>query len=352
MTPEVTVIVPVYNTGKRKLNACISSILSQSYGNLIVLLIDDGSTDESGDICDQWAAKDDRVHVTHKENGGVISARNAGIVLLPENGYCCFCDSDDRMPKNSINDMLKYAIDTRADIVCGGLRRFFRKHIYMPLNSPAILAEKRVFTKEEIINSIYPSFFGITNYPGYMPSKLYKNSLLKKALTLPYPPIKFFQEDVAYNLQLSLLADRIAVLPTVVYYYRMGGGTSRYMPSFLDDCVELYRFKKEIIKLYNLDSRFYFTSAIEMKNECASWLKMYFNENRGDKEVVLNEIKRCCCLPEIIEAVNWPEADTSGLSGFKEKMQQRQYDEVYKLIFFSEQSKKLKNQLKRIVIGK
>lgn len=222
----------------------------------------------------------------------------------------------------------------------------------MPMNSPAILAEKRVFTKEEIINSIYPSFFGITNYPCYMHGKLYKNSLLKKVLSLPYPSVKFFQEDVAYNLLLSLLAEKIAILPAAVYCYRMGGGTSKYMPSFLDDCIALYQFKKEIIELYSLNSHFYFTSAVEMKNECTTWLKMYFNKNHGDKKILQKEIERCCSIPEIIEAVNWPESDTSGLRGFKEKMQQHQYDEVYSLILASVQSEKLKNQMKRIVIGR
>lgn len=90
---KVSVIIPVYNTQKY-LARCLDSILNQTQSELEILLIDDGSTDDSGKLCDAYAKKDNRFQVIHKENGGVSSARNAGIERMTGD-YCCFVDSDD-----------------------------------------------------------------------------------------------------------------------------------------------------------------------------------------------------------------------------------------------------------------
>ena len=91
--PLITVIVPVYNK-VNYVTRCIDSILAQSYKNLQVILVDDGSTDGSSDICDEYAAKDSRVEVVHKKNGGLSSARNCGI-RIAKGEYVGFVDADD-----------------------------------------------------------------------------------------------------------------------------------------------------------------------------------------------------------------------------------------------------------------
>lgn len=95
--PKISVIVPVYNAEKY-LHRCIDSILNQTFPDFELLLIDDGSKDQSGEICDEYAKKDSRVKVFHKENGGVSSARNVGIDNAVGE-YICFCDSDDWVEK-------------------------------------------------------------------------------------------------------------------------------------------------------------------------------------------------------------------------------------------------------------
>ena len=89
----VSVIVPVYNV-ESYLEECIESIINQSYENLDIILIDDGSTDNCGQICDKYAELDKRVTVIHKTNGGISSARNSGIEVA-KGDYFCFVDSDD-----------------------------------------------------------------------------------------------------------------------------------------------------------------------------------------------------------------------------------------------------------------
>lgn len=101
----ISVVVPVYNVEKY-LNRCVESIVNQTYKNLEIILVDDGSTDSSPAICDEWAQKDNRIKVIHKKNGGLSSARNAGIKALTGK-YVCFIDSDDYIEINTFELMLK-----------------------------------------------------------------------------------------------------------------------------------------------------------------------------------------------------------------------------------------------------
>lgn len=105
MNPKISVIVPVYNVEKY-LRRCIDSILSQTFSDFELLLIDDGSKDKSGDICDEYAAKDARIRVFHKDNGGVSSARNLGLVKA--NGeFIFFVDSDDYLDNTHLENYSK-----------------------------------------------------------------------------------------------------------------------------------------------------------------------------------------------------------------------------------------------------
>ena len=113
--PLISVIVPVYNVGEF-LAPCLDSLLAQTYQNLEILLIDDGSTDGSGARCDEYAAKDPRFKVIHKENGGVSSARNLGLDIA-KGQYIAFVDSDDRVKPDYFEVLLRDAVEQNADIV-------------------------------------------------------------------------------------------------------------------------------------------------------------------------------------------------------------------------------------------
>ena len=114
----VSIIVPVYNV-EQYLRRCIESILSQTYHNFELILVDDGSTDSSGAICDEYALADERIHVIHKPNGGVSSARNAGIDTA-KGEYILFVDSDDRVEPQHISNMIPSADE---DLVRAGFKR-------------------------------------------------------------------------------------------------------------------------------------------------------------------------------------------------------------------------------------
>lgn len=112
----VTIIIPVYKV-EQYLRTCIESVLEQTYTNWEMILVDDGSPDKCGEICDEYAAKDSRIKVKHKENGGLSSARNAALDLPPKGDFITFLDSDDFWHPDYLNTMVELQQKNAADIV-------------------------------------------------------------------------------------------------------------------------------------------------------------------------------------------------------------------------------------------
>ena len=328
------------------------SLQKQTLRDVCIILVDDGSTDGSGALCDKIAAKDDRIRVIHKENGGSDSARFAGIKAICDGEYTTFCDADDYIPKDGVEKLYALAIEENAEVVSGTLRRFAKNVIYMKRCIPNSLKVRRTYNKEQIMNGIIPSYFGVTDFPGYLHTKLYSNLLIKKSVEFQRP-VKFFQEDIAFNLQILFGTNRLAVMPDVVYCYRMGGGTSRFMPSFLEDCVALYKFKMEQIKKNNLPESLRYTTAIELKNELWTWFEMYYcqYEKKYTKQQIGTEIERACKLESIVEAVNYPKEDFSGMQGFRELVKEKNIEGIYELLENNKRKHRVKKMLKRILLG-
>ncbi len=118
MIPLVSIIVPVYKT-EQYLDRCVESLVNQTYKNLEIILVDDGSPDNCPAICDKWAQIDNRIKVIHKENGGVAAARNAGLSII-KGDYIGFVDSDDYIDFDMYQVLMGHALSTSADIsICG-----------------------------------------------------------------------------------------------------------------------------------------------------------------------------------------------------------------------------------------
>ncbi|WP_455654514.1 glycosyltransferase family 2 protein [Phascolarctobacterium sp.] len=151
----ISVIVPVYNVEKY-LPKCLDSLSNQTFQSLEIVLVDDGSTDNSGQICDEYAAKDARIKVLHKTNGGVSSARNAGLDAATGN-YIAFADSDDYVEPD-MYEILYKAVDVKT-VACCGLRK-----INSDNNIELFLPLEKVYTREEYIellleNELPPPLF-------------------------------------------------------------------------------------------------------------------------------------------------------------------------------------------------
>ena len=119
MDYKMSVIIPVYNVEKY-IDRCVESVIEQTYANMEIILVDDGSTDESTKICDDWKNKDSRISVIHKANGGLASARNAGLEIATGD-LVSFIDSDDYIDKTLYEDIVKYFDDTSLDVAAFGL---------------------------------------------------------------------------------------------------------------------------------------------------------------------------------------------------------------------------------------
>ena len=157
--PKVTIIVPVYNVEKY-LTCCIGSILSQSFKDFELLLIDDGSSDLSGEICDDYVEKDARIRVFHKENGGVSSARNLGLENA-QGEWICFIDSDDWVEVDFLKELIQY---DSFDLVVGGCEGvgFLRKKIYTALLLQFLANLKRINSYSRFKQEIYAFNYGFT----------------------------------------------------------------------------------------------------------------------------------------------------------------------------------------------
>ena len=119
--PLISVIVPVYKT-QAYLDRCVGSIRNQTYGNLEIILVDDGSPDRSAEVCEAFAREDSRIRVIHKENGGLSSARNAGLDVMTGE-YVAFVDSDDDIAPDMLRTLYDLCIAHDAQIACGGIER-------------------------------------------------------------------------------------------------------------------------------------------------------------------------------------------------------------------------------------
>ena len=157
--PKISVVVPVYNVEKY-LSVCINSVLSQTFTDFELILVDDGSTDKGGDICDEYEKKDNRIRVIHQKNQGVSAARNAGIDLSIGE-YLIFIDSDDTIDKNCLSILYKNLIIENADISLCAYKKIYNNGKTFSINdsnSNDNLSSIYVYTNRQAIEH-----FGMNN---------------------------------------------------------------------------------------------------------------------------------------------------------------------------------------------
>lgn len=199
---KISVIVPVYKVEKYIRN-CINSVLSQSYNDWELILVDDGSPDKCGEICDEYASKDERIKVIHKENGGQSSARNAALDLPPIGDYVTFLDSDDFWHPEYLSIMMKMCIENDADIAqCSYLR-----------GSDTVFPTIKLFNDAKIYDNHSVFLLGAANI--IMCAKVFKRSLWDDIRM----PIGLYNEDDWTTWKIYYRAKRIAVSSNKLYYY-------------------------------------------------------------------------------------------------------------------------------------
>lgn len=241
--PKISIVVPVYNAGA-KLKKCIQSILRQSFSDFELILVNDGSTDESGKACEKYAKVDSRIHVIHQQNEGSVAARRAGVIRC-SGEFACFCDADDILPSYALSVLSDNIHD--ADVCIGSSRKIWRNVKLKSRNVPPCfeINEPTAYYQSSFISELYYSWFGISNVPVSLWGKLFRTSLLKKVYGEVPHLVHFFGEDLIVTLNLMPQSQKTIIIPNCVYYYRMGGGTTKYNSHMLDDWLALYRYKEQ-----------------------------------------------------------------------------------------------------------
>lgn len=202
--PKISVIVPVYNS-EQHLPRCIDSILGQTFTDFELLLIDDGSKDNSDRICDEYAVKDSRVRVFHKENGGVSSARNLGLDNA-QGEWIIFIDSDDWISESMLHDMHGKATSEKSDIVYCDLKTVFNEH------TEVLHIAKYDSIKVNMLNNFIKSTFG-TVVGMLAKRRLYESNQVR------FPIGVKFCEDFYVAVRLMLFSEKICYIPTAYYCY-------------------------------------------------------------------------------------------------------------------------------------
>lgn len=231
MNEKVSIIIPVYNV-EQYLKRSLNSVLQQTYENLEIILVDDGSKDHSGKICDEYAKRDGRIRVFHKKNGGLSDARNYGIKIASAN-YITFIDSDDYVEREYIEILMKSQRKYGSNIVIAGHTTIYPKrkivhtenHSYV--DKPEIILEKMLYDK------------GIDTSAW---AKLYKKDLFKD---IKYPKGRLF-EDIATTGKLICGAKNISVEPVSIYNYVIRGN-SISNEDFSEKKLDLISSTKEVV---------------------------------------------------------------------------------------------------------
>lgn len=205
-TPLVSVIMPVYNADEF-LNEAVDSVLAQSCSDWELILVDDGSRDRSGAICDEYALKDLRIRVVHQKNQGVSAARNIGLELA-RGQWVQFLDADDIMLPQSMETLLKYSHE--ADMVVCAYVEFPEEEIRSCVDSVKEYTSKEEITAD-FLKLRYNGFFT----PPW--NKLYR----KNCLGIRFDKTKVVAEDVFFSLSYLPLCKTIRVIPDVLFRYRL-----------------------------------------------------------------------------------------------------------------------------------
>lgn len=213
MTPKVSIIIPVYNA-ERYLRECLDSAAAQTLREIEILCIDDGSTDSSGTICDEYAAQDERFRVYHQKNAGQSAARNAGIEQA-RGEYVAFLDSDDWLAPTFCETTFKSAETTGAEMT----QVFFQFNIKCSKKEPRLYQADEITEEVEKLRTVQENWSVIWDFLWR------RDFLIRNNLRFP---VGIIFEDTVFSYVAAVLTNKIVVIPERLYHYRVGSGYSSF----------------------------------------------------------------------------------------------------------------------------
>lgn len=299
MSVLVSVVVPAYNVEKF-LPKCIDSLLGQTHNNLDIIIVDDGSTDKTGEIADQYAEKYDNIRCIHKENGGLSDTRNAGLKHA-KGEYVVFFDSDDWVENNVIEENLQCMIQNNVEVVVWGYYTDFSNDNgevvkSVRVTSKDILCQKNqnpeVFLNENVLGLV-----------GYAWNKMYSMKLLKKNRFVFTKGLSLV-EDIVFNVPVLIAAEKVYFNGSAYTHYMQRGRVTlgnKYYNNFLELKLLACDKRRELLTGFGLSKQksenvlwtnylYAFISTIRMINRQNN---LKNNAKMEMSKVVVNKWQKC-----------------------------------------------------------
>lgn len=315
MNNLVSIIIPIYNV-EDYIDRCLNSIINQSYKNIEIILVDDGSKDNCPKICDEYKKKYNNIKVVHKNNAGLGMARNSGLDVAVGQ-YVMFIDGDDFISTDYVEKLVSAIIETKSDVVLCGHNRVFKngtmeihEHIY----------SGKTFENQEIINFIIPKLCGkkpdnTDNIEMSVCMGIFNNKIIKDNKIKFVSEREYISEDFVFDLDLYSKVKRVSFINLVGYYYcdNEGSLTTKYRPDRFERQVCLSKFVESKLKtlgIYSLCEQRLYNTLISIARYAIK-LEQKFSKKNGLKKSIKN-IKKICSNDYLKEAFS--KYDTTGIA--------------------------------------
>lgn len=349
---KVSIIIPLYNQ-KRYLRSCIQSLQKQTYKNIEIIIVNDGSNDNSPQIAAEFVSKDDRIRLINKENAGTSYARRDGY-LAATGEFIAFVDDDDMMPADAIEVMLNDIEDKGADVVLGAVAGKIGFYTKKKRTKYSFQHVGKLITQPELFDKYYISFFGVSSIPVSFWGKLYRKAVVDKAYRtteLFSPQIPCMAGDEYFNLKLFPFLQSIFWTDKLVYYYRCGG-TVDHFNRFFPEVFYLSETRLKILDEINYNKA-YLPLYIEYVNCFYYHAEQMLMYNKAEKALVIKYFeeelsKRQDFLNRLAEYFSMNQVENNGA----ELMISRDYEGMYEFAnqLVVQHFGSLKNRFKRYVL--
>lgn len=291
----VSVIIPVYNN-QQYIDECVKSVINQTYSNIEIVLVDDGSTDKSGDMCDSWAKTDNRIKVVHKANAGLGMARNTGLDNT-SGDYVQFLDSDDYISRDCIEVLISHIQNRNAEVVYCKYARFDAEKIY---SDSVSYSNERISTGDGIIEDVLLEMVGSlpnarldSGFDMSACTALYSTSLIKKNAFRFKSEREYISEDLLFNIEVLRVANTVIAIEDQLYFYRINDNslTTTYNPLRFSKDKIMYEYLKAYLGSFLEEKRY----SLRVQRYMLARARVCINQIvRADEKNATKEIALIC----------------------------------------------------------
>lgn len=309
---KFSIIVPCYNVEKY-LNQCVESLCGQTLEDIEIILVDDGSPDNSGKICDEWANKDSRITVIHKPNGGVSAARNDGLKIA-KGEYVLFCDSDDWMALDALEKLYTAGVSENADVVIGDYYQVYsNKTILASFHNKQFCTSDKVFIKDLIRYNFSRKYCPLPNrkipsfgYGSPWNKAVRRDLLLKENIQFDVT-VKGIYDDLLYSAYVLATASKVCYIKSPIYYYRIlqTSITRTYKANLLEINQAIFHAWEVFLERYDIEKTLTEAYYANVIRRLKALLGLYFFSPKNPKSLSLQfaEIKGLLAKSPYREAI-------------------------------------------------